>query len=74
MCSVTVFGAENTPTLVLEPYIYRAALQRKSFFPFPFLGIARLQSQFPCVCERFIYFQYRSTYFPAAEEAEDRAW
>jgi hypothetical protein len=28
-----------------------------------------LQSQFPhsCVCERFIYSQNRSTYFPAAE-------
>ena len=32
-------------------------------------GIARSQSQFPnsCVCERFIYSQDRSTYYPAAE-------
>jgi hypothetical protein len=34
-------------------------------FMFPFLGIARPQPQFPhsCVCERFIYYQDRSTYF-----------
>ncbi len=38
-------------------------------------GIARPQSKFPhtCVCERFIYSQDRSTYFPAAEYA-DRSW
>ncbi len=37
------------------------------------LGIARPQSQFPysCVCERFIYSQDRSTYFPAAEQTDD---
>jgi len=45
------------------------ALQRKSHFCISFLRIARPQSPFPhsCVCERFIYFQVRSTYFPAAE-------
>jgi hypothetical protein len=32
---------------------------------YSFLGTALPQSQFPhsCVCERFIYSQYRSTYF-----------
>ncbi len=42
-----------------------AALQRKSHFCIPFLGIARPQSQFPhlCVCDRFIYSRDRSTYF-----------
>jgi hypothetical protein len=45
-----------------------AALQRKSHLCIPFLGIAWSQSQFPhsCVCERFIYSQDWSTYFPAA--------
>ncbi len=43
--------------------------KKKSHLCIPFLGIARPQSQFPhsCVCERFIYSQDRSTYFPAAE-------
>jgi hypothetical protein len=51
------------------------ALQGKSHLCFPFLGIARPQSQFPhsCVCERFIYSQDQSTYFPAAELA-DQSW
>jgi hypothetical protein len=53
-------------------------------FMFPFLGIARPQSQFPhsCVCERFIHSQDRSTYFPAVESklwvkrqiGKSRAW
>ncbi len=51
-------------------FILYVTLQRKSHLCIPFLGIARLQSQFPhsCVCERFrfIYSQDRSTYFPAA--------
>jgi hypothetical protein len=44
-------------------------LQGKSHLCIPFLGIARPQSQFPhsCVCERFMYSQDRSTYFPVAE-------
>ncbi len=44
-------------------------LQRKSHLGIPKKGIARPQSQFPhsCVCERFIYSQDQSTYFPAAE-------
>ncbi len=46
-----------------------ATLQGKSHFCIPFLGNAGPQSQFPhsCVCERFIYSQDQSTYFPAAE-------
>jgi hypothetical protein len=38
-------------------------------------SVARRQSQFPhsCFCERFIYSQDRSTYFPAAEQA-DPSW
>jgi hypothetical protein len=40
-------------------------LQRKSNLCIPFLGIAGPTSQFPHsrVCERFVYFQDRSTYF-----------
>ncbi len=47
-------------------------LQGKSHFSIPFLGIAWPQSQFPHsrVCERFIYSQDRSVYFPAAEQAD----
>jgi hypothetical protein len=47
-------------------------LQGKFLLCIPFLGIARPQSQFPhlCVCERFIYSQDWSTYFPAAEKAD----
>ncbi len=43
-------------------------------YVFPGKEFARPQSQFPrsCVCERFIYSQDRSTYFPAAEW-EDRS-
>jgi hypothetical protein len=50
-------------------------LQGKSHLCIPFLGIARPQSQFrhSCVSEQFIYSQYRSTYFPAAEQA-DQSW
>jgi hypothetical protein len=38
-------------------------LQQKSYLCIPFLRIARPQSQFPhpCVCERLIYSQDRST-------------
>jgi hypothetical protein len=51
-----------TMCLCHEP---KSALQRNSHICIPFLGIARPQSQFPhsCVCERFTYFQDRSTYF-----------
>ncbi len=47
-------------------------LQRKSHLYIPFLGIAPPPSQFPhsCVCERLIYSQDRSTYFPAAERID----
>ncbi len=46
-----------------------STLQGKSHLCIPFLGIAQPQSQFrhSCVCERFIYFQDRSTYILAAE-------
>ncbi len=46
-----------------------SALQQKSHLCIPFLGTAQPQSQFPhsCACERFIYSQDQSTYFPAAE-------
>jgi hypothetical protein len=57
-------------------YLPTTALQGKSHLCIPFLGIARPQSQFPHSCvwdSRFIYFQDRSTYFPAAEYA-DRRW
>ncbi len=49
--------------------LWRSTLQRN------FLGIARPQSQFlhSCICQRFIYSQDLSTYFPAAELA-DRSW
>jgi hypothetical protein len=49
-----------------EAVLEAATPQRKSPLCIPFLGIARPQSQFPhsCVCERFIYSQDRSTYFP----------
>jgi hypothetical protein len=48
------------------------SLQGKSHLCIPFLGIARPQPQFPhsCVCERFIYSQDPSKYFPAAEYAD----
>jgi hypothetical protein len=44
-------------------------LQQESHLCIPRKGIAGPQSQFPhsCVCQRFIYSQYRSTYFSAAE-------
>ncbi len=50
-------------------------LQGKSHLCIHFLGIARPQSQFPhlFICERFIHSQDRSTYFPAAESA-DQSW
>ncbi len=52
-----------------------STLQGKSHLCIPFLGIAQPQSQFPhsCFCERFIYSQNQSTYFPAAEQA-DQSW
>ncbi len=55
--------------------ILNCTLQRNFELCIPRKGIARPQSQFPhsCVCERFLYSHYRSTYFPAAEYA-DRMW
>jgi hypothetical protein len=52
-----------------------STLQRNSNFCIPRKGTERPQSQFPYsrVCERFIYSHDRSTYFPAAEQA-DRSW
>jgi hypothetical protein len=51
-------------------------LQRKSHLCIPRKGLARPPSQFPhsCVCERFIYSQDRSTYFPAAELWQTDPW
>jgi hypothetical protein len=51
------------------PYGFCTTLKGKSRLCIPFLGIARPQTQFPhsCGCERFIYYQDRSTYFLAAE-------
>jgi hypothetical protein len=51
------------------------ALQRNFDLSIPRKGTGRPHSQFPnsFVFERFIYFQGRSTYFPAAEYA-DRSW
>ncbi len=45
---------------------------KKFRFCIPRKGIARPQSQYPypCVCERFIYSHVRSTYCPAAEQAD----
>jgi hypothetical protein len=53
----------------------KGTLHRKFHLRIPRIGIARPQSQFPhiCVCERFIYSQNPSTYFPAAEQA-DQSW
>ncbi len=52
------------------------ALQRKCYLCLPRKGIARPQSKYSpsCVCGRFIYFQDRSTYFPAAEKADRNIW
>ncbi len=59
----------KNPKLSVDVIRGWCALQGKSYLWMPLLGIARHQSQFshPCVCERFIYSQDRSTYFPAAE-------
>ncbi len=52
-----------------------STLQRNSNFCITRKGTERPQSQFPqsCVCERFRYSHDRSTYSPAAEQA-DRSW
>ncbi len=43
-------------------------------YSIPFLGFARPKSQFPhsCVCDRFFYFQDRSTYFLQHKRQIDR--
>jgi hypothetical protein len=48
-------------------------VQQKSYLCIPFLGIARPQSQHSCVCERFVYFQDRSTYW-LQQNIWDRSW
>ncbi len=62
--SVRNFYLQHLWYIVVTP-----TLQGKSHLCIPFLVILRPQSQFPhsCVCERFIYSQDLSTYFPAAE-------
>jgi hypothetical protein len=59
-------------SLTLALLVCRSTLQGKSHLCILFPGIAWPQSKFPhsCVCERFIYSQDRSTYFPSA----DRSW
>ncbi len=56
----------NTRYVTVSP---NYALQGKFHLCISLLGIAWPRTQFPhsCVYERFIYCQYRSTYFPAAE-------
>ncbi len=53
---------------IRKPRYFCPALQRKSHLWISIIVIARPQSQFPhsCVCERFIYYQYRFTYFSVA--------
>jgi hypothetical protein len=53
-------------------YCSPGAMQRNFDLCIPRKGTARPQSQFAqsCVCERFIYFHDRFTYFPSA----DRSW
>ncbi len=66
----------NTVTLLSPCLILQLpTLQRKSHLCIPFLGIGRPQSHFPhsCACVRIIYSQNRSTYFLAAEKA-DQLW
>jgi hypothetical protein len=54
---------------------YQRALQRKSDSCTPRKETAPPQSRFPhsCICERFIYSQVLSSYFSAAEYA-DQSW
>jgi hypothetical protein len=66
-----ILGLETKDNAGVDRYSDKRAacstLQGKSHLCISFLGIARPQSQFLCVCERFIYSQDWSTYFPAAE-------
>ncbi len=73
-CRSLVKTAENM-TSQAQVHFRASTLQGKFHLCIPFLGIVGPQSQFPhsCVYERFIYSQDRSTYFPAAEQA-DRSW
>ncbi len=65
-------GIPNSPPNLARTYhqgdLLWAVLQRKYDLCVPRKGIA-LPHQYPhsCVWERFIYYQDRSTYFPAAE-------
>ncbi len=78
MCTVCVLVIEIERNIEMVEIVQDFPLihcNEKSLLCFPFLRIARPQSQFPysCVCERFIYFQEQSTYFPTREQA-DRSW
>ncbi len=66
-------GASPTGRVLQQFHYVRV---QKSQLCIPRKGNALPQSQFPhsCVCERFIYSQDRSTYFPAQEYAADRLW
>jgi hypothetical protein len=59
---------------LLSSFPHDGTLQRKSHLCINFLGVARIQSQFPhsCVCERFLYSQDRSTYFQEQNRQIDR--
>jgi hypothetical protein len=67
--SVVFAQGQTLPAAIACSPTVPAALQGKSNLCIHFPGIVRPQSQFPhaCVCERFIYSQDWSTYFPAAE-------
>ncbi len=71
---LTIFIVSQCP-FQNSPCILYLCTEGISQLYIPLLGIARPQSQFPnsCVCERFIFSQDLSTYFPAAEQA-DRSW
>ncbi len=71
---IYIFPEMKLCGLVPRFHIHVSALQRKFRLYIPFLGIARPQPQFPnsCVCERFIYFQDRSTYFLQQERQTHR--
>ncbi len=56
----------KVPTCWEESIVFQCLhCNENPIYVFLFGGIARFQSHFPhsCVCERFIYSRYRSTYF-----------
>ncbi len=69
----------NCADFIFSSWSYVTLTAKKQYRKFetniPRKGMVWPQSQFPhsCACERMIYSQDRSTYFPAAESA-DRLW